>query len=276
MTRGSSTPPRQRDRVLFSCAAAERAPDGALLFDQDGMPIPLDSLFGATEDVTHPFAVVSAEQAPSPVSPEAAREPSTDPIRRVGAAGRPAHPRVHHGRTRKDDTKESFLSRRRDGLAEAVGLAACVAAATGALALWPSPHSGGASNMDGTSLLLHRGAPASHSAQPVPSGDGVPGAPPQAATSKPGASPTPSTSTTAPATAPPTAPPTTAGPDRPAPPPVSGPPSTEQPAPTPTESSPTSEPSTPTTTPTPDPTPTPSDTPTDANSDTPAPDPSSS
>ncbi|MDN3356937.1 sigma-70 family RNA polymerase sigma factor [Actinomadura sp. DC4] len=244
--RGYSLPPRQRERVLTSCAAAERAPDGALLFDADGMPIPLDALFGRAEEPTHPFAQVEDSSAA------------------VATAG-VATIRVSHARPKK----EPFLSRRRDGLVEVAGLAACVAAATSVLALWPSPHNNGASNMDGTSLFMHRSAPASRSAQPVPQGgNAMP--PPQAATSKPGASPTPSSSSAAPADAPATTPPS-----QPAPPPVAGHgPSPSHPAhPThPTHPAPPTSPpdSPPSSTPTPDPTPTPTDSPTDP----PPPDPS--
>jgi hypothetical protein len=255
--RGYEPPARQRERVLTSCVAAERAVDGALLFDADGMPIPLDALFGRAEEPTHQFAQVN----------QVAEEP-TGPLRSVGkhaaaAGGVPADgvPTIHVSHARPK--KQPFLSRRRDGLVEVAGLAACVAAATSVLALWPSPHDNGASNMDGTSVFLHRGAPASRSVQPVPQGNNAP--PPQGATSKPGASPTPSAtkSDAAPTSAP------TTPPAQPAPPPADGP----GPAhPTPPTSPPDSPP--PTTTPTPDPTPTPTDSPTDSES--PTPDPSSS
>jgi DNA-directed RNA polymerase specialized sigma24 family protein len=264
--RGYSPPTRQRERVLTSCVAAERAPDGALLFDADGMPIPLDALFGRAEEPTHPFAQVSAEAPTGPlrsVGKHAAAAPS-EAVRsgavRSGAVPSDAVPTIHVSHARPK--KQPFLSRRRDGLVEVAGLAACVAAATGVLALWPSPHGNGASNMDGTSVFLHRGAPASRSAQPVPQGNTAP--PPQGATSKPGASPTPSAkkSDAAPTSAP------TTPPSQPAPPPADGP----GPAhPTPPPTSPPDSPP-PTTTPTPDPTPTPTDPP----SDSPTPDPSSS
>jgi hypothetical protein len=268
--RGYEPPPRQRERVLTSCVAAERAADGALLFDADGMPIPLDGLFGRAEEPTHPFAKVR-EGADEPTGPlrqvdptarragkhAAASSSDRAPADAVPADGVPTI-RVSHARPKK----EPFLTRRRDGLVEVAGLAACVAAATSVLALWPSPHGNGASNMDGTSLFLHHGATASRSAQPVPQVNNAP--PPQAATSKPGASPTPSAtkSDAAPTGAPATTPPA-------APPPADGP----SPAhPTPPTSPPDSPP--PTTTPTPDPTPTPSDSPTDETSDSPTPDPS--
>jgi DNA-directed RNA polymerase specialized sigma24 family protein len=250
--RGYEPPPRQRERVLFSCAAAERAADGALLFDQDGMPIPLDALSGMTEDVTHPFAQVSAEEPDS--------ETTTGPLRQVEPA--PARRRVrvtHHARPKK----EPFLSRRHDGLVEVAGLAACLAVAASVLALWPSPHGNGASNMDGTSLLLHKGVPASRSAQPVPSGGGGTNTPPpQSATSKPGASSSPKpTKSDGGATTPPLV---TTDPAPPA-----GGPIPAHPTPTPTESSPTA-------TPTPTPTPTASESPTGQGSDSPTPDPSAS
>jgi DNA-directed RNA polymerase specialized sigma24 family protein len=248
--RGHTPPPRQRERVLSSCAAAERAADGALLFDQDGMPIQLDALFGNADDVTHPFAQVPADVPSSGwiAEPTAPPEPVTGPLRQVGPVPSRRHPRVTHARP-----KEPFLSRRRDSLVEVAGLAACVAAAASVLALWPSPHDPGTSNVDGTSLLVHRGVPASRSAQPVPSRGG--GAlPPQAAAPKPSASPSAKKPDAAATTAPPVA--------APAPPPETGP-VPAHPTPTPTESSPTT---------TPTPTPTPSGTPTD----TPTPEPSAS
>src|SRR5262249_50490607 len=39
ITKGYRPPARLRQVVLSSCAAAERSPDGALLFDDEGMPI---------------------------------------------------------------------------------------------------------------------------------------------------------------------------------------------------------------------------------------------
>jgi DNA-directed RNA polymerase specialized sigma24 family protein len=261
--RGYEAPPRQRERVLFSCAAAERAADGALLFDQDGMPIPLDALFGTAEDLTHPFAKVSdiVDRPPGPMRHVASDPESSE----SGPRRTPRHGgvRVIHARPKK----AAFLGRKRDGLVEVVGLAACVAAATSVLALWPSPHNNSASNMDGTSLFLHRGTPASRSVQPAPPvGDSTP---PQGATSKPGASPSP-TSTKAQAAPDPatTAPPQTTTPDQPAPPTTDGP-GSPHPTPPPSEPPPSDPPTT-----TPTPTPTPSDSPTDAGSDSPSPDPS--
>ncbi len=243
--RGYAPPPRQRERVLFSCAAAERAADGALLFDADGMPVPLDGLFGRAEEPTHPFAQVN--EADASASPAAApRSADGVPVIRIAQV----------------QPKESFLSRRRDGLLEAAGLVACVAAATSALALWPSPHGDGVSNMDGTSVLVHRGPSASRSVQPMAQ-------PPEHAregtTSKPGVSPTPkrSASHAAPRAG---APVTTAPPVRQVPPPVNNGPVPSRPKPPPTD--------TPTATPTPTPTPTPTDSPTPG--DSPTPDPSSS
>jgi DNA-directed RNA polymerase specialized sigma24 family protein len=276
--RGYEAPPRQRERVLFSCAAAERAADGALLFDQDGMPIPLDGLFGTAEDPTHPFAKVGiADEPTGPMhrlgteAPAPAAGPSLFEPRHVSRGGN-----VHGGHARPK--KEPFLSRKRDGLVEVAGLAACVAAATSVLALWPSSHNDGASNMDGTSLFLHRGASASRSAEPAPPVNAGP--PPQGATSKPGASPTPTPTESQAATDPaaPT-PPETTTPDQPAPPPADGP-GSAHPTPPPHDDPPPSDPppsdpppsDPPTTTPTP--TPTPSDSPTDAGGDSPAPDPS--
>jgi DNA-directed RNA polymerase specialized sigma24 family protein len=259
--RGYEPPPRQRERVLFSCAAAERAPDGALLFDQDGMPIPLDALFSGADDPTHSFRQVGFE------------EPLTAQLRQIdapaaGSDGGPRTVRISHARPKK----QPFLTRRRDGLFEVAGLAACVAAATGVLALWPSPHpNGAASNVDGTSLFLHHPGTASRSVQPAPAWNQTP---PQAATSKPGTSPspTPTKAGTAPTTAPPD---TTAVAAQPTSPPAggSGPTDPSHPtppaSPTPPTSPPTSPPDSPTATPTPPASPTPSETPTD--SPTPAP-----
>lgn len=189
--------------MLSSCAAAERAADGALLFDADGMPIPLDGLFRDAEEPTRPFTRISPEE---PVREVQEATASAEP------ASRAAH--VSHARPKNRSRKQPFLRRRHDNLVEVAGLAACVAAATGVLALWPSPHTSGTSNVDGTSLLVHRGQTASRSAQPsVPVRPG----PPDAATSKPGtsASPKPTTSSSgAPAT---TTPPGTTAPAKPVP-----------------------------------------------------------
>jgi DNA-directed RNA polymerase specialized sigma24 family protein len=256
--RGYEPPPRQRERVLTSCLAAERAADGALLFDADGMPIPLDALFGRSEEPTRPFAQVREVADERSVSPRSVgKHAAAAPADRVPSDGVPTI-HISHARPKK----QPFLSRRRDGLVEVAGLAACVAAATSVLALWPSPHSNGVSNMDGTSVFLHRGAPASRSVQPVPQGNNAP--PPQGATSKPGASPSPSATKSG---ATPRSAPTTP----PAQPPTDGP----SPAhPTPPTSPPDSPP--PTTTPTPDPTPTPTPTDSPTASESPTPDPSSS
>jgi DNA-directed RNA polymerase specialized sigma24 family protein len=260
VSRGYEPPPRQRERVLSSCAAAERAADGALLFDADGMPISLDGLFQNAEEPTRPFTRISPE------------EPADEVAARSGASERePQVVRVSRAEPKDGSAKQPFLRRRRDGLVEVAGLAACVAAATGVLVLWPSPHPSGTSNVDGTSLLVHRGQTASRSAQPsTPMQSGAP----DAATSKPGtsASPKPTTSSSsAPAT---TAPPGTSAPadpsspGAPATPPKGGGSGTAHPTP------PTSPPGSPTTTPTPDPTP--SDSPTDHGPDSPTPDPSGS
>lgn len=150
--RSDEPPARLRNLVLFSCAAAERAVDGALLFDKDGLPIQLD---GVADAVTHPLTKVTAEmgRAPDTVRPD-------DPRPVPATATVPA--RTSDGGTsaeRPARKKVPFLVRRHDGLVEILGLAACVAVATGVVALWPSPHDKGASDMDGTSLLLHRGSP---------------------------------------------------------------------------------------------------------------------
>jgi DNA-directed RNA polymerase specialized sigma24 family protein len=269
VTRGYEPPPRQRERVLSSCAAAERAADGALLFDADGMPIPLDGLFQGAEEPTRPFTRISPEEPAREVGEvrqTAARSGSSEPA--------PQAVRASHAEPKASAKKQPFLRRRHDNLVEVAGLAACVAVATGVLALWPNPHPSGTSNVDGTSLLIHRGQTASRSAQPsVPPRSG----PPDAATSKPGtsASPEPTTSTsTAPTAAPPgsSAP---AGPSHPATPPKNGGPGAHPTHPT-HPAPPTSPPGSPTTTPTPDPTPTPSGSPGDNGPESATPDPSGS
>jgi DNA-directed RNA polymerase specialized sigma24 family protein len=279
VTRGYEPPPRQRERVLFSCAAAERAADGALLFDQDGMPIPLDGgLSGTAEEPTHPFTVVAWEQ-PAIAPPREGER--VDRVASGPSADRdPGVPTVRITHARPE--KETFLSRRREGLLEVAGLAACVAAATSVLALWPSPHGNGASTADGSSLFVHHGATASRSVLPAPPASA--GTPPQAVVSKPGvspsASPTPSptktaaapTTTTPSASTTPTAPGTT--------PPSNGGPILTHPKPPEPPAPPASPSEPPTTTPTPTPTPTPSDSPTHKNDeeggDSPTPDPSGS
>jgi DNA-directed RNA polymerase specialized sigma24 family protein len=204
VARGSEPPPRLRERVLMACAAAERAVDGALLFDQDGMPIPLEGLFGPADEVTRPLQQIGAGDLVSP-------PPGGD----VVAVAPPKKDGVLVARSRRK--KEPFLTRRRDGLVEMLGLAACVAAAASVFALWPAPHGGNASNMDGTSLLLHRGSRASRSVR-SPAG----ASPQLSTTSGAGASPTlPAKGSAAPTTTAPAAttapahsmtPPTTAGP----------------------------------------------------------------
>ena len=149
---GASEPPaRLRDHVLVACAAAGRAADGALLFDEDGMPVSLDSVFDTTEAIeaiSHPGSGVREENVITLASP-----------------------------------KESFLSRRRDGLVETLGVAACAAAAAGVIAMWPAPGSDGASNMDGTSVLVHRGTPAGRTLEPSPAAPREKTAPPAAGSS---------------------------------------------------------------------------------------------
>jgi DNA-directed RNA polymerase specialized sigma24 family protein len=237
ITQGYEPPTRLRQQVLMSCAAAERSPDGALLFDEEGMPIQLDTLFGRAEAPTRPMRHVSAV-------------PASTPVVRLGAAVRPK--------------KTPFLVRRRDGLVEAAGLVACVAAATSVLALWPTGHSSnGASNVDGTSLLLHRGAQASRTVQaPEPPTSG----PQQGTTAKPGVSPSTTPTTDAPAVPAPS-PPASPVPPNPA---VPAPPG---PRPTHPHPHPTSPPSS---TPTPPTSPTPTPTPTDPPSDSPTPEPNPS
>jgi DNA-directed RNA polymerase specialized sigma24 family protein len=232
ITQGYEPPALLRRQVLSSCAEAERSPDGALLFDDEGMPIQLDTLFGRAEAPTRPMRHVS----PAPSAP----------VVRLGAAARPK--------------KESFLVRRRDGLVEAAGLAACVAAATSVLALWPTSHgSNGASNVDGTSLLLHRGAQASRT---VPAPEPPTSGPQQGATAKAGVSPSAS----------PTNAPAVPAPSAPASPVPAQPGTPGTPGSKPTHPHPTS----PSSTPTPPTSPTPTPTPTDSPSDSPTPEPNPS
>jgi DNA-directed RNA polymerase specialized sigma24 family protein len=239
VTRGCEPPPRLREQVLFSCAAAERAPDGALLFDQDGMPVPLDGLFGPADEITRPIAKIS--DADIAVAPE-----KNDLL-------------VSRARPKK----KLFLTRRRHGLVEIVRLAACVVAATGVLAVWPGPHDDGTSNLDGTSLPLHRGSPASRTTRPAAGTS-----PQQATTSGVGTSPaaTPAKGSSAPTA---TAPPVTTTPAHTGTPPTAGPTPTH---PTPRPSTPrpsTPQPSTPPST-TPAPTPTASTPPPDGTSTSPS------
>ncbi len=244
---GPSDPPAGlRTRVLTSCAEAERAADGALLFDHDGMPIQLDGLFGRAEEPTHPMRVVSA-------GGRHAAPDSVDVPRRGSRPSRHAKVTVSHARPGRSTRSERSRreSRRHDGLFEVLGLAACVTAAASVLALWPAPHDNGSTNMDGTSLLLHRGAAASRTLQPSASGD----TPPQNATvADAKKTPTPSPSATATTTSPVVPPPQTGVP--------ATVPSSSSPTPTQPPASPTpvdSSPATPTPTPTPStPTPTPS------------------
>ncbi|MCW2946135.1 MAG: polymerase, sigma-24 subunit, subfamily [Actinoallomurus sp.] len=151
VARGPEPPPRLRERVLAACAAAERAVDGALLFGQDGMPIPLDGLFGPANEITRPLRKTGAGDLAS--LPHGGNGVAVAPPKEDGVL-------VARSRRKK---KEPFLTRRRGGLVEMLGLAACVAVAASVFALWPKPHDGDTSTMDGTSLLLHRGSPANRS-----------------------------------------------------------------------------------------------------------------
>ncbi len=256
-------PAELRTRVLTSCAAAD-----ALLFDQDGTPIRLD---GPADAPTHPIRQITAGETAAPRRGRHAAstpESTTAPDHAVPTAGEPAERkpgrhaaeptgrgsrgtrRASHGTgTRVRTKRQAFVHRRHDGLLETLGLAACVAAAAGALALWPTPNHGDGANMDGTSLLLHPGASASRVlGPPVTAGD-----PPQNATtadakktpspspSKPSVSATPQDARVTPAPNPTTTPTPTTSATTPTPSPVSSPLAT----PTPTPGTPTPTPGSP-------------------------------
>lgn len=197
LSRRAATPPTSlRARVVAACFAAERAADGALLFDKDGLPIPLDTFFGPAEAVTRPV-------------------PKTGDTAVAASPGRRRAPRA----------------RRHGMLAQTLGLAACAAAVVGAVMLWPQGPGRGVSPVDGHSRLVHPRPRSSHGGTPAgtsggatpleersgsPAGDGSPtGAPPKA--EAPSASahsspltatgdPTPSTSATPTPTPEPTTP----------------------------------------------------------------------
>jgi DNA-directed RNA polymerase specialized sigma24 family protein len=67
VTRAYEPPPGLRDQVLVACSAAGHAAAGALLFDESGMPIAPEDLFGPAEAATSPLARVQTRD------PEAGR-----------------------------------------------------------------------------------------------------------------------------------------------------------------------------------------------------------
>ncbi|GAA4636360.1 hypothetical protein GCM10023196_085790 [Actinoallomurus vinaceus] len=111
-------PASLRERVLAACAATERATGGALLFDAEGLPVPLDVLFGPAEAATGP-------------------QP------KVGPAAPPAR---HH---RKPRARHAVLT-------ETLTLAACAAAVIGAIVIWPAGTDRGASTVDDHTRIEHR------------------------------------------------------------------------------------------------------------------------
>ncbi|WP_433182137.1 hypothetical protein [Actinoallomurus sp. CA-150999] len=197
--RPDDPPAALREQVLAACAATERATGGALLFDADGLPVPLDTLFGPAE----------ADTGPQP---------------KIAPAAGPAR---HH---RKPRARQTVLT-------EALTLAACAATVIGAILLWPAGTDRGASTVDDHTRIAHRttstsspttsaggSAPLNGGSSPVgttpvpstagsasPSGSATPTRPsgsatasrPPASPSRP-ATPTPKPPTSAPATPRPT------------------------------------------------------------------------
>jgi DNA-directed RNA polymerase specialized sigma24 family protein len=85
--------------------------------------------------------------------------------RRTGSE-RPRSHRAPKGAARSRAQRQTTQARRHEGLVEMLGLAACVAVAAGVVAAWPAPHTNGTANVDGTSLLLHRGSAVSRLLNP--------------------------------------------------------------------------------------------------------------
>ncbi len=85
--------------------------------------------------------------------------------RRTGSE-RPRSHRAPKGAVRSRAQRQAAQARRHEGLVEMLGLAACVAVAAGVVAAWPAPHTNGTANVDGTSLLLHRGSAVSRLLNP--------------------------------------------------------------------------------------------------------------
>lgn len=126
-------PAALREWVLAACAAAVRTA-GPLVFDDDGLPIRLDALFGPAGDATRSHPVVRDATVTS-LRPARGRQP-----------------------------------RQRRAATETALLAACVAVTLVSVTLWPSPSSPDrTSTVDGSTVLLHHGAP---NDRPVPSSTG--------------------------------------------------------------------------------------------------------
>ena len=239
-------PERERERTLSSCEAAGHEAGGTLVFDADGMPVMPHAPSESTDEPTHTFAEDSLEESvtgpSSPIGTAAAAEPrpSSESSRSAPETNGGMTPVARSGRARR--RKESFRTRRIEGLLQVAGLAALVLLAVGIMAL-RAKRSGGSSGEGGTGLPLHRKEPTSPSVQPAP--------PAFPSRTVPTAPPSPMPTTTLPTTAPPSTPPADAGtplppggsnPARPVPspsyphPPVDRPTSPVDPAPTPAPS----------------------------------------
>ncbi|GAB3985056.1 hypothetical protein GCM10029978_096560 [Actinoallomurus acanthiterrae] len=174
--RPDDPPASLREQVLAACAATERATGGALLFDADGLPVPLDTLFGPAE----------ADTGPQP---------------KVGPAAPPAH---HH---RKPRARHAVLT-------EALTLAACAATVIGAIVLWPAGTDRGASTVDDHTRIVHRAtsSPTASAGGTIPLNGGSSAvattpAPSTAGSASPSGTPTPThPSSSAPASRPPASP----------------------------------------------------------------------
>lgn len=248
VARGDGPPSCLREQVLSACGAGE--PRGTMPSGMDGVTVPLDTLPTQATHVTQPISKADGA-ARDGAAPGDADGTGT----RAGRAARPQSADSAAGHQRK---KVPFRTRHRDGLVEFLGLAACVAVAGGVLVLWPSPHTSGTSNLDGTSLLIHRGSPVGRllkdaaGVQTAPQGTstsltGPAASPTSKSTSAPAAGSAPTVSRTGGA---PASRPLHVAPN-PSPSPSGAPGNTPAPTPTPTPTDAESSP--PTTTPTPDP-----------------------
>ncbi|MFL6052144.1 MAG: hypothetical protein ACJ72W_04385 [Actinoallomurus sp.] len=201
--RAAEPPASLREQVVATCAAAERTAAGALLVDADGLPIPLDGLFGPAGAMTRPQQRIVDPATPAP-------------------------------------TRHRRKPRRRNPLVtEALTLAACAAAVIGATLIWPAGPDQGASNVGDHSRLVRHGTPTSRpgssSGGTAPLGPGsspvggAPAAPNTGVASRPGSATSARPSPTVTASRPPASPaspapsgtptpgPTASGPSTPAP-----------------------------------------------------------
>jgi DNA-directed RNA polymerase specialized sigma24 family protein len=194
--RAAEPPASLREQVVATCAAAERTAASALLLDADGLPVPLDGLFGPAGAMTRPQPRMVDPAAPAP-------------------------------------TRHRRKPRRRNPLVtEALTLAACAAAVIGAILIWPAGPDQGASNVGDHSRLGRHGTPTSRPGSS--SGDttgtgsssagGAPITPNTGVASRPGsatpASPSPTVTASRPPASPPGTPtptPTASGASAPAP-----------------------------------------------------------